>query len=395
MTAFRDNTGAIQQVEVTVEMYRAANEAGQSFEQYVNSQYQTAPNQPSAFRQFLASENIHIKGDPKRGILSASIHDMLNGTGMCAPQAGTVLKEGVPASRILFPAALMSALEDKLNVDRETTPNAFEQLIAVDDSINSDRYERPILNFKRPEEARSQVISQLALPNTMLTITASDVTRKIPTFSLGMEISDQAKAASTLDLVGLALARQAATERNEQSNNYILSLLNGDSDQNMLALSAIAGKVQKAVSFDATITKNGELTHEAWIYWLAQNSTKRRITHVVTDLKTALAIENRRGKPTNQNDNPGSPRIDAIPTIMNPSWDFNTKIFITQDPNWPAGTIMGLDSRYGVHRVKSLTAQYEAVEALVMRRSTQMRFDHGEIVYRLFDEAFEVLTLTL
>jgi hypothetical protein len=29
-----------------------------------------------------------------------------------------------------------------------------------------------------------------------------------------------------------------------------------------------------------------------------------------------------------------------------------------------------------------------------MRRSTQFRFDFGEIVYRLFDDAFEVMTLT-
>ena len=373
MTAFRDNTGAIQQVTVGLDMYKAANEAGQSFEQYVNTTYATAEGKPTAFQQFLASENIHIKGDSKRGIISASIHDMLNGTGPCAPQAGVVLKEGVPASRILFPAALMSAMENKLQVDRETTPDAFDQLVAVDDSINSDRYERPILDFKRPEEARSQIISQLALPNTILTITASDVNRKIPTFSLGMEISDQAKAASSLDLVGLALARQAATERNETAQGYILNLLNGDSDQAMAALSAISGKVQKAVSFDSTISQNGVLTHKAWIKWLSQNSTKRRITNVVTDLDTAMAIENRVGKPVITGDNPNSPRIDAIPTIMNPSWDFNTKIFITQDPNWPAGTIMGIDQRYGIHRVKSLTAQYEAVEALVMRRSTDRK----------------------
>lgn len=395
MTAFRDKSGAIQQVDVTVEMYKAASEAGQSFEQYVNSTYQTAQGQPTAFQQFLASENIYIKSDTKRGIVSASIHDMLQGTGPCAQQAGTVLKEGIPASRILFPAALMSAMENKLQVDRETTPNAFEQLVAVDDSINSDRYERPILDFSRPEQARSQGISQLALPDTMLTITASDTTRKIPTFSLGMEISDQAKAASTLDLVGLALARQAATERNETAQNYISSLLNGDADVDMASLASISGKVRKAVSFDASISQAGVLTHKAWIKWLALNSTKRRITNVVTDLDTAMAIENRVGKPVITGDNPNSPRIDAIPTIMNPSWDFNTKIFITQDPNWPAGTIMGLDQRYGIHRVKSLTASYEAVEALVMRRSTMMRFDHGEIVYRLFDEAFEVLTLTL
>ena len=391
MTAFRDNTGAIQQVTVSLEMYRAAAENCQSFEQYVNSQYPTEANKPTAFRQFLASEGINLTADRDRGMRATTVAEMMNGTGL---QAGTILKEGIPASRILFPAAIMSAIENKLQVDRETTPNAFEQLIAVDDSINSDRFERPILDFSRPEAARSAGIAQLAMPNTMLTITASDTSRKIPVMALGMEISDQAKAATTLDIVGLALARQAAVERNETAQNYINSLLNGDLDQGMASLASL-NRVFKAVSFDSSITQNGVLTHKAWIKWLSQNSTKRRITHVVTDLDTAMAIENRVGKPVITADNPNSPRIDSIPTIMNPSWDFNTKIFITQDPTWPAGTIMGLDSRYGIHRVKSLTAQYEAVEALVMKRSTQMRFDHGEIVYRLFDEAFEVLSLTL
>lgn len=390
MASIRDKDGNIQQIPVAVEMYRAAADQGLSLEQHLNRTYPTQAGKPSAFTQILASEGIFIKGNKEHGFRSANVHELMNGM-----QAATITKEAVPASRILFPAAVMAAIEDKLNVDRETTPNAFEQLIAVDDSINSDRYERPVLNFSRPEAARSQTISQLAMPVSMLTITASDTSRKIPTMALGLEISDQATKAASLDIVGLALARQAATERNERANDYIMSLLNGDLDQDMVALSAIANKVTKAVQFDPTISQAGVLTQKAWIKWLSKNSTKRRITHVITDIDTAMMIENRVGKPTNQNDNPGSPRIDAIPTIMNPSWDFNTKIFITDNPAWPAGTILGLDSRYGIHRVKSLTAQYEAVEALVMRRATQMRFDHGEMVYRLFDEAFEVLTLVL
>lgn len=393
MASFKDASGAIHQIPLAVTMYRAAADKDQSLEQFINTTYPAAPDGPTAFTQVLASEGIFIKPNKELGIRSSTVKAMLEGREKV--EAGVIVKEAIPASRILFPAALMSAVEDKLSVDLETTPNAFEQLIAVDDSINHDRYERPVLNFSRPEAARSATISQLARPNAMLSITASDVTRKIPTYALGLEISDQAMAATSLDLVGLALARQAATERNERAENYIMSLLEGDADMEQVALSAIAGKVRKANSFDSTVTQNGVLSHKAWIKWLAANSTKRRITHVICDLDTAMAIENRSGKPVITGDNPNSPRIDAIPTIMNPSWDFNTKIFITQNPNWPAGTILGIDQRYGVHRVKSLTAQYEAVEALVMKRATEMRFDHGEIVYRLFDEAFEVLSLTI
>jgi hypothetical protein len=393
MASYRDASGAVHKLDIAVSMYQQAAEQGQSLEQFLNSTYPTGAEQPSAYTQILASEGIFIGGNREFGIRSASVNEVLNGRPKM--EGGVIVKEAVPASRILFPAALMSTIEDKLATDLETTPNAFEQLIAVDDSINHDRFERAVLNFSRPEGVRSQTTSQLALPNTMLTITASDQSRRIPTIGLGLEISEQAMKATSMDLVGLALARQAATERNERADQYIMSLLEGDTDMDMVALATITGKVKKANSFDASITQAGVLSHKAWIKWLALNSNKRRITHVITDLDTAMAIENRTGKPINTNDNPNSPRIDAIPTIMNPSWDFNTKIFITQNPAWPAGTILGLDQRYGIHRVKSLTAQYEAIEALVMRRATQMRFDNGEIVYRLFDESFEVLTLTL
>ena len=105
-----------------------------------------------------------------------------------------------------------------------------------------------------------------------------------------------------------------------------------------------------------------------------------------------MAIEGRAGKPIVTGDNPNSPRIDTLFTVINPTWPTNVKIFLSNDPSWPAKTIMGIDGRYGVHRVKSLTAEYSAIEEFALKRSKALRIDKGEIVYRLFDEAFEVLT---
>jgi hypothetical protein len=190
--------------------------------------------------------------------------------------------------------------------------------------------------------------------------------------------------------VGLAVARQAAVEGNERANGYILSLLNGDVDLSMQALSSFAGKLQTAASLDAAATSG--LTQRAWLNWLSQRSNKRTITHIVTDLAGAMAIENRIGKPVITGDNPNSPRIDTLMSVLNPKWPANVRIFLTDDVNWPARTIMGVDARYGIHRVSSLTAQYSAIEQFVLKRSTAMRVDKGEMLYRLFDEAFEVLT---
>jgi len=45
--------------------------------------------------------------------------------------------------------------------------------------------------------------------------------------------------------------------------------------------------------------------------------------------------------------------------------------------------------------VSSSSADYSAVEEFVLRKSTALRFDMGYQYYRQFDEAFEVLSLTI
>jgi hypothetical protein len=112
-------------------------------------------------------------------------------------------------------------------------------------------------------------------------------------------------------------------------------------------------------------------------------------------LAGALAIENRSGRPTVQTDNATSPRIDVGMSIANPTWPDQVTVVITQDPNWPSGTIMGLDNRYGYHIVNSTVLSYEGMEQFAIRRSTKMRFDQGSIAYRFYDQAWSVLTLSV
>lgn len=394
MPGFIDAQGSTQQLSLDVTMYRLAADNGMTLEQWLNTQYPTdAEKHGSTFNQVLASEGIFVRPSREFGIRPSTMKDILDGR--TRVEAGVVVKEAVPASRILFPAVIMSAIENKLVADLALNANALDQMIAVDDSINGDRYERPVLNFSKPEAGRSKPIAQLAEPASMLTITVSDVTKKIPTFGIGMEISDQAIQAASLDLVSLAVARQAAVERNERALGYLLALWNGDADNGQGSLSSISSKVVTAQSFDAAIVAAGSLTQKAWMKWLFRNSTRRTITNIVTDIDTALLIEGRTGKPTVQSDNPTSARIDTLQSVMNPAWPASVNVFINSDANWPANTIMGLDKRYAIHRVKSLTASYEAVEAYVLRRSKAMRMDFGEIVYRLFDDAYEGLTLTV
>ena len=385
-----DAKGDKQALDLNVGMYEAAAEKGQSLSQYMANLYPTnAEKYGTAYEQALEQAGVFVRGNAEYGLRASTVVDVLN-----PKNAAAIVKDGVPASRILFPAVIMDVIEDKLTRDYATNPSALSALVGVEDSIQGDRWERPVLNFSRPESARSGPVAQLAMPNSMLTITASDKSMRIPSWGIGLEISEQAQKSTTLDLVGLAVARQAAVEANERAQGYILSLLNGDSDYSMAALSTFSGKVQTAASFDSTLTA-GNISFKAWIKWLTQRSNYRTITHVVSDLTTLIALRNMLASEKSTQNPKDNPSIDIGLSVVNPNWPSQIKFVLTDDPNWPANTIMGVDGRYGVHRVKSLTAQYSAIEAFAMKRSTMLRVDSGEIVYRFFDEAFEVLTLTV
>lgn len=385
-----DAKGDKQPVDLSIGMYREAAEGNQSLKQYFAVKYPTnAEKHGSAYEQVLEQAGVFVKGNKEIGLRASTIEDVLS------PKNAAITREGVPASRLLFPAVMLDVIEDKLTRDYATNPAGMNALVAVDDSIQGERFERPVLNFSRPEAARGAPVAQLALPNAMLSITSSDKAMRIPTWGIGLEISEQAQRSTTMDLVGMAIARQGAVEANERAQGYILSLLNGDSDYSMAALSTFSGKVQKANTLDTSIVAAGAITFKAWVTWLTQRSHYRTITHVVTDLATLMALRNMLAAEKSTQGSKDNPSIDTQLSVLNPSWPSNISVFLTTDPNWPANTIMGVDARYGVHRVNSLTAQYSAIEQFAMKRSTMLRIDKGEMVYRLFDEAFEVLSLTL
>ena len=330
-----------------------------------------------------------VYGDSDAGINSTSLADVLN-----PRQANAITRDGAPLSRLLAPAVILGAVENRLRAGVQgmtATAEAFDKMIAMDDSINADRFERPVLDFSDVEKSRSAPVAQLAMPPVMMTLKVSDKSYRIPSWGIGLEISDQAARAVNLDLVSLTVARQAAVERNARAEDYVLALLNGDADIGDGPLSGIAGKVVPAASLDATATTG--LTQKAWVSWLSRNSTKRVVDTVITDLAGAMAIEGRVGRPTAaDNINGVSQRFNTTFNVLNNQWPAQVDLYITNNPAWPAGTILGLDSRYAIHRVRSLTAAYEAVEKFVLKRSTALRIDDGELVYRLFDEAYEVLT---
>ena len=386
--SFIDHNGERQQYPIGPEIYRRAQVSGVSPIAAINNECRTRPGDPSAWHQILASLGVSAGSNNEYGIRPSTMDAILNGSPLM--EAGTIVKDSVPASRILFPLIQLEAIENKLRNSDYGILGLFNSAAAVVDTLSGDRFERPILNFSKPEGARSKAIAQLSEPASMLSITVSDKSYRITGTSIGLEISDQALRSTSLDLVTMAMVRQAETEMQEKVEGYMLAFLNGDVDLDMLALSSVAGAVSTAVSLDAAATTG--ITQKAWVKWLFNNSRKRKITHVICDLDTALAIEGRSGRPVVTGDNGTSKRIDTLESVINPMWPDQVQVLVSMDPNFPVKTAVGFDSNYGYHVVNSTLLNYDAAESYAMRRSTKYRVDTGMIAYRLFDEAWSVLT---
>ena len=133
-----DAKGDKKAIDLSVGMYAEAAEKGQSLRQHMANTYPTnAEKYGSAYEQVLEQIGVFIKGDKEHGLRASTVGDVLS-----PKNAAAITKEGVPASRILFPAVIMDVIEDKLTRDYTSNPNALTALVGLEDSIQGDRWEK-------------------------------------------------------------------------------------------------------------------------------------------------------------------------------------------------------------------------------------------------------------
>jgi hypothetical protein len=242
-----------------------------------------------------------------------------------------------------------------------------------------------------PEKARSARVAQFAGPSTMIRFGTSDVSRRIPTVSIGLEISDQALRSTPLDLIGLTLSRFNAVERDGKVYENLADMINGDADINSGAIANVT-----STALDAAAT-GGVMTHKAWIKFLYRRRRERLINYVCCDLDTYLKIEGRTGRPGSNNYDPTLARVDVQATAMNTYLGSNVQFFIVDSAvdGGPvaANTIVAVDSRFAIAKAVNIQANYSATEQFALRQSQAMRIDSGEIYYRLHDTAWDSLTI--
>lgn len=390
--SFIDVSGQRQEVTLDTTAYKQAAESGLSLSQWLEREFPSHPDHGSTFAQMMQSCGMYVTNDRETGIAAPSMKAVFDGSAKI--MAGPLVRNdgsqrSTVSGRLLFPEVILELMALNLTENKDDFLNGFAKMVALRTSVTSPRVDQPKIDVTAPEDSRAQPIAQLSEPAVMVSITLSEVSYAIPTKSIGLLVSDQALQATTLDLVGIAMSSQARGERIYMIEEQLGAMINGDADWGETALVSF-----QADTLDAGIVAAGELSQKAWIHYLRDNYRKLNIDWIMCDIDTALAIENRTGKPTNNTDDPNSPRIDTTFSIENLSLP-RPNLLLLDTSFIGANTMVGIDSNYAIRQTVNVSASYEAIEQWVMRRATAFRVDYGELSKKLYTEAWQMMTLTV
>ncbi len=403
MPAYRDINGATQQVDFTAEaLIGEAKASGLTPVQHLNRRFSDAdPKFGTAFDQIKASIGIVLPGDANpMGIRPTQMSALLDGgyqatLSNSAPAASPFGS----ASRALTVISILDAIESKVAEDRTTDIDTFYGMVGPRVNITAEHFEQPVIDYGTPggpENAKAGRVSQGALPPKMVTFKTADRIRRIGAWTIGMEWTEQALRATTLDFVTMTTARYLEIERSDRAYRYISDLWNGNGDLIVGAVTPVTSD-----SLDSAST-GGVLTHKAWVKWLARNRKFRKITHAIMDMDTYLKVEGRTGRPGTNGYDPTLARIDPQGVMMNNTFGGDVRIFLVESATdggpVPANTIYGVDASAAITLVTNTAAAYSAIEDYMMRKTTAMRMDWSEEVYRTFGDTdlrlFDALTIS-
>ena len=391
----RDGTGNVA-IKFDIGMYDKAKAQKLTLSQYLTKEYGHQTNEKlygPVISQMMADAGMFMGSDLRVGLRSPTLEEIATeGIQLSSIVRNDGSDRNTPAGRLLFPEILMRTMEATLRDDNGDVIGMWSDMIAITETINGPNFDQPQVVIPA-SVGRSRPIGQLTEPNRMLSITTSNVARKIATRAIGLQISDEAKAATTLQLVNIILAAQAREERIGMVYEDISAMVNGDVDRGESSLSSL-GRVIAASSLDSAATSGALFSHKAWLKYLRYNFRKMRITHVMCDMDTAINIEKRTGKPTR----------DTVITSENSNFSIDMNVdnlsirapgvFLLDDGVISSGLMIGIDRNVALRRVINISAQYSAVEEFALLKGSAMRLDYGEVTHKLYPEAFLGMTQT-
>lgn len=394
--SYIDSAGGVQQVEITADMLLdKPREAGLSPTAYINRTFADANLKVgTAMEQFRSSLGIYAQGNKDFGFTDLTLGQIEANLNV-SKGTGTMGTE----SRAFVVQTILDATESKMLKDMTSDTSAFDGMVGMNMSIATEVFEQPVIDYTKTEAGKSQRMAQNAPPPLLISFSTSDVVRKLPVWNMGMQWSDQALRATTLDFVTMSVARYLMIERDERVNTYLSEVFLGGGDLNKTTVATVASS-----ALDSTST-GGVLTHKAWVKFLARNRKYRKITHVACTVGTYLQIEGRTGRPGTVNYDPRMAGAiaggqNAMP--INVSFGEDVKVFLVDDAAdggpIPEGQVWALDARSALTRVTNTGASYSAMEEYAMKRSSMMRFDWSEGIFRTYGDVdlkpFDRLVIT-
>jgi hypothetical protein len=401
------STGKTAQGELNLEDYRTAQKMGMTVSGFINTKYSDAdPRYGTAFQQGQQSLGIHLKNDPAKGIIASTIGDILDGT-VTQRLAGDQLAGGgiivapstqgtTPASRVFFPETVLATMNEALTEDYNPELQIWSRMISNREFIPTEQFTQPLIDVSDPRGERSSPISQNALPRQLISITTSQSSKSIATNSIGLQISEQAQARSTVDLVVTILTQQAEGERFAQLWSDISNVVTGNLDVGQSAMSAVGFKA----TYDSTAGA-AAVTQKGWLKMLYDPTRKVTYDSIITTLDTYLAIEGRSGRPVIYDPTTSGPNagamgtygLDVKPDLLN--WSVGVpNVMLVPDGTIAANQMLVFDSRFFLREVVNTSAAYSASERMILQRSDFFRFDVGRMLYRLLDAAGKLVDIT-
>nr|WP_279030966.1 hypothetical protein [Snodgrassella alvi] len=376
--SFIESGGRPSEIPISIDIYKSAADRNLSVPAYLQQEYGQKADKNyangSVFSQVMASLNapIDVKG---KGFRAMKLGNILDGTFRAA-----VTQNAKTALTILAPAAILSIVEENKTEDYTDTLSMFEKLIAIDKFNSSDTFAMPIFDLSNADKRQASAIGQSAI-SYVGRLTISRKSHTIPTFSYCLEASDKALKDYCIDTIAIYLRRLRKPLAFNLVCQQLNSLINGDRDMDIKPLPVVP--INK---YDSE-AGNGVLTHKAYMKWLRNDCRFYQVDYVLCNEDDYFRIIERKGRP-----NISLEQMAYATKPINKNI-FEPQIFILNEGVVPPGTLVGIDSRYAIARLKYSQANFDAVEEMVMRNGKALHFEEKQVLYRHDEEAFKVTTL--
>jgi hypothetical protein len=404
MAKFLNPEGNVETVALDGSLYASAAAAKLSPAAYLNATYKTDPSKyGTTADQMLASVGLAI---PEAGTHEAhgrnqpSMFDIFQGrAGFDAAISNSGFASPIGSeARALFPIATLALADLELSKDFENDASLWDRMIGREIPVQGGIFVQPLLIDKTaggPFQVRPQFRSQGSNPTVVALLTTAEKPYKIPSYSFAIEITEEAMQATTYDFVSATVTRVIRQQRALGVYEQINAVYSGDTDLNDGSLASLGFSTTTALL--DPLAAPGTITRKAYLKFLSRNQRVARKNFLIMDHDTYYKLEAATGLPPVSSVQAGMPQLAMQTTVLNSPVGSVQVMLVDSAADGgplPANTILALDSRNALVRATNLQANATMAEKYALRRVEAFAVESGQMVYRDYAQAFDVLTVS-